>query len=80
MITKSSRAWCVPVFTVFVPGGVAAVSYVSVYIYIYHVYLCMCMYISLWLTYSFILIMKLFKHTEKNEDYNKNPCTYNPGF
>lgn len=34
MITKSSRAWCVPVFTVFVPGGVAAVSYVSVYIYI----------------------------------------------
>lgn len=27
-----------------------------------------------------ILIMKLFKHTEKNEDYNKNPCTYNPGF
>ena len=26
----------------------------------------------------FILIMKLFKHTEKNKDYNKNPCTYNP--
>lgn len=40
----------------------------------------MCMYISLWLYIFDFIIMKLFKHTEKNEDYNKNPCTYNPGF